>query len=198
MLSIKQNITNETTIKKSKFITYLFRVDNINEVKAYLGKLKKKHDGADHICFAYIIDNIKRFNDDGEPSKTAGMPILNVLESNNLNHVLCCVVRYFGGIKLGANGLLRAYSNCASTTILKSDIVDLIMGKKYKITFDYENTKTVNSLLKNTNIIKKEYENTISYIFEVSIEELEKIKNELEKNSTLIELNDCYIEKDRF
>ena len=87
--------------------------------------IKNKYKDATLHCYAYIIDNIKRFSDDNEPGGTAGMPILNVLENNDLNHILCIVVRYFGGIKLGANGLVRAYSGSCNEAIDCSSVVEL-------------------------------------------------------------------------
>lgn len=108
---------NLVEIKKSKFYGYLFEVKSQNDVLAILANLKKEHKKATHICYAYkIVDGqeIVKFNDDGEPSGTAGRPILNVIEKKKLCNVLVCVVRYFGGIKLGAGGLVRAYTKCTS------------------------------------------------------------------------------------
>ena len=113
MKSIKFNIENEFIIKKSKFITKLYFVTSEIEIKNILDENKTEYKDATHICYAYILNNVERFNDDSEPSGTAGMPILNVLKNNNLNNVLCIVIRYFGGIKLGAGGLIRAY--CSSS-----------------------------------------------------------------------------------
>ena len=102
MFAIK-NIENIIIINKSKFITNLFFVNNLDEVDYYLTSIKSKYSDATHHCYAYIINNSKRFSDDNEPSGTAGKPILDCLEKNNLNYVLCIVTRYFGGIKLGAS-----------------------------------------------------------------------------------------------
>lgn len=106
-------------IKKSKFIAYYYEVDTKNEVLEILEELKKEHKKARHIPYAYKIDNEIKKTDDKEPSGTSGMPILNIIEKNNLNHCLIAVVRNFGGIKLGAGGLIRAYSNTAKEVILK-------------------------------------------------------------------------------
>ena len=104
-------------IKKSKFIGYYYEVDSIDEVINILELLKKNNKKARHIPYAYKIDNQIKKSDDKEPSGTSGMPILNIIEKNNLNHVLIAVVRYFGGIKLGAGGLIRAYGNTAKEVI---------------------------------------------------------------------------------
>lgn len=196
MISIKDNVVNEIIIKKSKFITYLVRVDKEEDVKLFLDDLNIKYKDATHICYAYIIDNFKRFNDNGEPGGTAGMPILNVLENKNLNHVLCCVVRYFGGIKLGANGLVRAYSSCASSAVENSCITHLVKGKICSIAFNYDDTKSIDSLLKDTIVITKNYDSLVSYSFKISIDELDKKSDELNKLGKLNILDDCYIEKD--
>lgn len=104
-------------IKKSKFIGLYYKVHSVEEVNTLLTCLKKEHKKARHLPYAYKIDNQIKKSDDKEPSGTAGMPILNVIEKNNLNHVLIVVVRYFGGIKLGSGGLIRAYSKAARATI---------------------------------------------------------------------------------
>ncbi len=104
-------------IKKSKFIGYYYNIDKIDEIALILTNLKKEHKKARHFPYAYKLQaNIKK-SDDKEPSGTAGMPILNIIERNNLDNALIVVVRYFGGIKLGAGGLLRAYSNTAKEVI---------------------------------------------------------------------------------
>ncbi len=166
-----------TIINKSKFIANLISVDNIDEVNKYLDMIKSKYKDATHHCYGYIIDNIKRFNDDNEPSGTAGMPILDCLEKNNLNHVLCIVTRYFGGIKLGAGGLVRAYSNSVSNAINNTNKLELINGYEIKITFDYTNEKDINKLLVNYNIIDKIYGENITYIVQVDNNIIDKIKN---------------------
>lgn len=104
-------------IKKSKFIAYYYEVDNVDDVKEILEILKKEHKKARHIPYAYKIDGYIKKSDDKEPSGTSGMPILNIIEKNNLNHTLIAIVRYFGGIKLGAGGLIRAYSSTAKEVI---------------------------------------------------------------------------------
>ena len=106
-------------IKKSKFIAYYYEVTNIEEVTKILIELKKEHKKARHIPYAYKIDNEIKKSDDKEPSGTSGTPILNIIEKNNLNHTLIAIVRYFGGIKLGTGGLIRAYSTAAKKVILK-------------------------------------------------------------------------------
>lgn len=110
----------EIVEKKSKFLGYIFKIDSIEKINSILKDLKKEHKKATHICYAYILFNETmqvKAHDDGEPSGTAGKPIYNVLEKKNLKNVLLVVVRYFGGIKLGAGGLVRMYTKCASGVV---------------------------------------------------------------------------------
>ena len=106
-------------VKKSKFIGYLFEVQNKEEVDIILNKLKEEHKKAKHIPYAYKIGPIAKKTDDKEPSNTAGLPIYNLIIQNNLDNVLICVVRYFGGTKLGAGPLMRTYLNTAKETLKK-------------------------------------------------------------------------------
>ena len=166
MKSIENNIEQTYTINKSKFITKLYKIETEDEATNILDNLRREYKDATHVCYAYIVDNIKRMSDDGEPGGTAGIPILNVLENNNLNYILAVVIRYFGGIKLGAGGLVRAYSNSVSET-LKNNIIDYTLGKQIKITFDYNNVKEVDNLLKDEEIINKDFNEQIIYIVNV-------------------------------
>lgn len=112
--------TLEIDIKKSKFIGYYYEVSNIQEINDIIATIKKENKKARHFPYAYKIDNIVRKSDDKEPSGTASNPILNIIERKNLNNVLIIIVRYFGGIKLGAGGLIRAYSNTANEVTNKN------------------------------------------------------------------------------
>lgn len=111
--------TYEEIIKKSRFISYYYEVNNIDEVNKILNDLKVEHKKARHLPYAYKIDQVIKKSDDKEPGGTAGLPIYSVIERNNLNNVLIVIVRYFGGIKLGAGGLLRAYSSGANNVTKK-------------------------------------------------------------------------------
>lgn len=175
MKSVK-NTENMIIIKNSKFICLLFQVEQKNEIIELLNETRNKYHDATHCCYAYILDQDKKESDDGEPSGTAGIPILQVLEKNNLNHVLCIVVRYFGKIKLGAGGLVRAYTKSV-TEALKNNIISLTEGVSAQITFPYELLKTIDHLLKNIKIIEKNFDNTITYLIHISLEDLEILKN---------------------
>ena len=176
MKSIKKEITNEIIINKSRFITVLTNINDINNVKEKLENIKKEYKDATHYCYAYIINNHEKCSDNGEPSGTAGMPILNVLKQNNLTNILCVVIRYFGGIKLGAGGLIRAYSNSVSEALNKTTITNLVNGYNITIEFPYENIKQINYLLKNIDI-KKSYKTNIIYNFSIDENKLKEIEN---------------------
>lgn len=194
MYSIKEKVVTLTEINKSKFYGIIIPINNIEEIPNILNNIKNEYKDATHYCYAYILDNIKRFNDDGEPGGTAGMPILNVLENNNLNHLLAVVVRYFGGIKLGAGGLVRAYTNSITNTLDKCNIIELIEGQLIKIEFSYDNIKQIDYLLKDYEIIEKEYNNNIMYKINIPINS--NIKQLLTKYINTYEIiRNIYIEK---
>ena len=119
MRKIKDIIENTIIIDKSEFITTIYPVETLEEVNQLLQAARKKYYDATHNCYAYIIDNgnIQKCSDDGEPSKTAGYPMLDVLKKKDLTNILAITTRYFGGIKLGAGGLIRAYSSSVSTAL---------------------------------------------------------------------------------
>ncbi len=163
---VKEETVNTYIIEKSRFIAYIKHINNEEEYKTYLKEIKKKHYDATHVCSALMCDNIKRSNDDGEPSGTAGMPILNVLDKQKLNNTCALVVRYFGGIKLGAGGLIRAYSNATSLALEKATIVEDVKYPKYKLELSYELANKVdNYLSKNTLYIKKEYNENVTIYY---------------------------------
>lgn len=182
MRTIGLNTENIEIINKSKFITFLIKINDISEAKTLINNFKNVYKDATHVCYAYICDNNIKASDDGEPSKTAGIPILNILQKNNLNHVLCIVVRYFGGIKLGAGGLIRAYGNCTKNALNKTDIIELKKGYEVTIKFNYNEEKNINRLLFDVPISKK-YEDMITYKFKIS----EKGFKTLPKNIEIIE-----------
>ncbi|MGN1342268.1 MAG: IMPACT family protein [Bacilli bacterium] len=191
MLSIKNSNKYEETIKYSKFISLIFRVYNEEEVKKIINDIKKEYPSATHYCYAYIIENNIKSSDDGEPSKTAGIPILNQILGNNLNYTLIVVIRYFGGIKLGTGLLTRTYAKVAKEVITKDNIIELVKGYNIDITFNYDNTKDIDYILSNSKIISKIYNNDITYNALVTEETLNKLNN-----YKVIINNETYIEKE--
>lgn len=185
---IDKDISNEIIINKSRFITYLYKVKSIEEIINYLNKLKKEYKDATHICYAYILPNIEKYNDDSEPNGTAGLPILEVLKKNNLNYIVCFVIRYFGGIKLGSGGLIRAYSNSCSETLKKTNIVKLEKLYKIKLIIDYEDEKILKNILTKDNILEKKYDLKINLILLINQDLKNKLDN-LKLNYFVIEDN---------
>ena len=175
---IKSVLNSENTIiiKNSKFICLLYNVNSKDEILKHLENVKNIYPNATHYCYAYILDNERHESDDGEPAGTAGIPMFQVLEKNELNHVLCIVVRYFGKIKLGAGGLVRAYTKSAVECI-KNNIIELTDGFEINITFNYDNLKQVDYLLKDTNIITKYYDKEITYNLYIDKDLLNTLKN---------------------
>ena len=194
MYTIKTDITNEIIIKNSKFICVLHKIYNINDINNYLEQIKKEYKDATHYCYAYIINDNKKFNDDGEPSGTAGNPIMKVLEKNNLNYILCIVIRYFGGIKLGSGGLIRAYSKSVTECLKLTNLNKLIEGYNIDIIFNYSDIENINYLLKNSYILNKTYKDIIIYNVNINDEIFNKLKKY--KNIKLNIINKIEIEKD--
>ncbi len=176
MYTIDKPIKYELIVKNSRFITLLYKISN-DDINAIIDGVKKDYPDATHYCYAYIIDDKKKASDDGEPSGTAGIPILKVLENNNLTNILCLVIRYFGGIKLGANGLIRAYTKACANAIKETTLKELIDGYNVDISFQYERIKEVDYLLKNIQINSKNFDNLITYNIDIDQKLLNTIKN---------------------
>jgi len=189
MRSIKDNVENTIIIKKSKFITKLYKINNIEETTSILELLKKEHKDSTHICYGYILNGLEKCSDDGEPSGTAGIPILNILKKNNLTNILAVVIRYFGGIKLGAGGLVRAYLGSVNDTLKLCNVIELEEGYLIEFEFNYDQMKLVDYMLNNKTIISKEYNDNIIYRFYLNNEELTFIP-ELEKVATHLSIKD--------
>lgn len=154
-LTLKENGTAELIIKKSQFICTLARTETEAEAKAFIAEIKTKHRKATHNCFAYMIglnDEIQRESDNGEPSGTAGVPILEVLKNLELHNVCAVVTRYFGGIKLGAGGLIRAYSNVTSHAIETVGIVKKVVQTELALTVSYSAFGKLQNYLENKQI----------------------------------------------
>lgn len=190
MYIIRNNIDDEQIIKNSRFITRLVKITKKDEVEDILNNVKKEYPKATHYCYAYIVNDYKKASDDGEPGGTAGMPILNVLEKEDMTSVIAIVVRYFGGIKLGAGGLVRAYSSSVRDTLKKADKILLIEGVQIKITIPYDKQNELNYILKDSEIVDKTFTDKVTYIINCSKEMSEKLH---QYNPIIIK--ETYIEK---
>lgn len=166
--TISQDGQNQIEIKKSKFICHLFRIDNEEQAREYINQIKKEHYKANHNCSAYLLGEnfeIQRSSDDGEPSGTAGVPILEVLKKNELQNTLAIVTRYFGGIKLGAGGLIRAYSTSVSEALDKIGIVEGKLQQILAITISYPQLGKLQNYLENEQITIQE----INYLENITV-----------------------------
>lgn len=164
MNTIKQKTISELIIKNSKFITILYPIKEKEEVEILLQECKKDYPKATHYCYAYITLNHKKAWDDKEPTGTAGLPILNILEKEHMQNILAVVIRYFGGIKLGAGGLIRAYSKATKQTLVLATKIPLIKAFKCELQLPYEREKRLIPLLQTTEIITTTYLENITYI----------------------------------
>ena len=179
-VTIEANIQAEIVEKKSKFIANLIKVNNIEEAEEAIKQIRKKYYDARHNCIAYrIVDNnqiIEKSSDDGEPSGTAGAPMLNILQKNNLANVLIVVTRYFGGILLGTGGLVRAYSDSLLKAIEESNKIEKCEGIELLVTIDYNEFDNFKYYCKNNKIIivNVEYGQNIECL--IHIEEVKKDK----------------------
>ena len=193
-ITIEENCSAEITEKKSKFIANIYYVESVQEAEKIIKECKKKYFDARHNCVAYrIVENdtiVERSSDDGEPSGTAGKPILEVLKKNNLNYIVCFVIRYFGGIKLGSGGLIRAYSNSTSLCLAKTKITPLQKLLKIKLTITFQENKLISKLLNKQNILDITYNENITYILLIDNTLKEKLDN--------YNLNYLVLEKDIF
>ena len=195
MYTVQNNIEKILVINKSKFISKAFFINSTDETIKIINNLKNEYNDATHICYAYVIDNNIKYSDDAEPNNTAGMPIYNVIDKNNLNHVLIVVIRYFGGIKLGAGGLTRAYSNSASL-VINDNITEFLEGYLIQIKLDYNSIKDVEYILKDIEIISKSFDEDITISFIIPINNIEIFKEKLNSHVKSFNIiNKTYIRK---
>ncbi len=175
---------SEKIIEKSKFLTYSTHVESEEEARAFVAKIRSMHSLATHVCYAFIADklgNLQRFSDDGEPQGTAGVPILDVLKNKKLFETAVAVVRYFGGIKLGAGGLVRAYSSSAAENLAGADIRSLEMCSQIKITVDYTGIDSVQKYLAShpCSLLSSEYGEKVTFLAAVKKAQIDSFEKEL-------------------
>uniref|UniRef100_UPI00403FB9C7 YigZ family protein n=1 Tax=Candidatus Enterococcus willemsii TaxID=1857215 RepID=UPI00403FB9C7 len=200
-LTIKNDGQAEMEIKKSRFICSLKRINSEDEAKEFIQALKKEHWKANHNCSAFVLgekNEIQRSSDDGEPSGTAGVPMLEVLKKNELMDVVAVVTRYFGGTKLGAGGLIRAYAGAVSHALTEIGIVQAILQKEIYVTIDYPQLGKLQHYLEQQNYHTKETEFleqiTLCVMVEDSEAFLQAVTDLLNGQVTFKEGNFSYIE----
>ena len=184
ILTVFGNYESEKIIEKSKFLTYSTHVESEEEARAFVAKIRSMHSLATHVCYAFIADklgNLQRFSDDGEPQGTAGVPILDVLKNKKLFETAVAVVRYFGGIKLGAGGLVRAYSSSAAENLAGADIRSLEMCSQIKITVDYTGIDSVQKYLAShpCSLLSSEYGEKVTFLAAVKKAQIDSFEKEL-------------------
>ena len=187
---IKNPTTGLHKEKGSKFIAYSYPVYSEQEVKERLEEVKKIEHSARHHCYAYIINpdkSLQRANDDGEPSSTAGKPILGQIQSNDLTNILIIVVRYFGGIKLGVTGLIRSYKTAAADSISQAIFVTKTIKEQYKVSFKYPLMNDVMRLIKEhkLEIINTDFQIDCNLIFAVLKSKANNVVETFKKNHKL-------------
>lgn len=203
--TVKKEGSDQIVIQKSRFIGYVRRVETEEAAQAFIQEIKKKHHDATHNCSAYIIgehDQIQKANDDGEPNGTAGVPMLEVLKKQHLKDTAVVVTRYFGGIKLGAGGLIRAYGSTTSQAIKTTGVVERILTQGISITVDYPLLGMLENEIRNSEHIlhKINYLENVEFIVYVQTDQVksfhEWIVNLTSNQATIKELDVKYIEID--
>ncbi len=176
MFYIKEKSSHQIIVNKSIFIAVFYPLESKEDVQSYIEETKKVYPKANHYCSASIFGETGEHataNDDGEPSRTAGIPILEVLKHHNVTNILCVVVRFFGGIKLGSGGLVRAYTKATANLMKKMKFQEKLIVPSYIIEFDYPLINQMDQYLKDkANIIEKKFQTIVSY-------ELVLLKNDI-------------------
>ncbi|QGT99241.1 Hypothetical protein SYNTR_0648 [Candidatus Syntrophocurvum alkaliphilum] len=180
--TIAKEIVAEHEVKKSRFIAYICPVNTEEEVQKIIEQLKIKWPSARHYCYAYILrekPHIERYSDDGEPSGTAGMPILDILKYSELENVVAVVIRYFGGTLLGTGGLVKAYTESVKLAIEKAQIIKMSRSAKIKIVTDYSNYGVIENECKKWGVHIKDVQFTdkVSIYLYVLIQEVDDLAN---------------------
>lgn len=200
--TINENVSSEIIEKKSKFIANIYYIETVEMAEEKIKEVKKQYFDARHNCYAFSIYTkegiINRFSDDGEPSGTAGAPMLNVLNSKGLTNVLVIVTRYFGGILLGTGGLVRAYTGVTQEALNKITEVQKDLGLETKIEVSYSDFEKLKYYLKHNEIklLSSEYSENVVSIVEVTQEKLQQIRNN--KNELNFKILDIEILREKY
>lgn len=195
MNTIGKDVIVEQEITKSSFITYLKKVTSVEEAKSYIKEIKELHPNATHHVTSYLVGPTGEHghaNDDGEPSGTAGLPVLDVFKKNDVTNFVCIVVRYFGGIKLGAGGLVRAYSSSASLALKEAGIAPIINYSKITLIFSYGYMNIIENKLRQYEIIEKDFTTNVMLTIKIPTNEVDMLKQlliSLTNNQIIIQEN---------
>ena len=190
--TIKEDASGIFIEKKSKFIANIMLVESKQEAEQRIKEIKKQYSDARHNCYAYCVleegGKLTKSSDDGEPSGTAGGPMLNILQKNNLGNVLVVVTRYFGGILLGTGGLVRVYSDATLDAIEISEKVEKCIGIEGEVELDYNNLESFKYYCKKNNIYIKDYDYSEKIICKIQLEEGSKGRLEDDFNTKKVNL----------
>jgi Uncharacterized conserved protein len=187
--TIKDLSEGYITEKRSKFISYAIPVRTLDEVKDFIAQYRKQYYDARHVCWAYMLGSDRssfRANDDGEPSSTAGKPILGQINSNELTDILIIVIRYFGGIELGTSGLIVAYRTAAAEAIAAAEIEERTIDEDITVYFEYPFMNSIMRIVKDNapEIIAQDFQMTCSMTLRIRKGESERLKASLRKVDT--------------
>lgn len=180
MNTIAKDVIWTQEITKSTFTTYLKCVTSVEDAKKYIKEIKELHPNATHHVTSYLVGPSGEHghaNDDGEPSGTAGLPVLDVFKKNDITNFVCIVVRYFGGIKLGAGGLVRAYSSSASGALKEAGIAPIINYSELLLIFSYGYMNIIENKLKNYEVLSKEFTTNVSLTIKLPSTEVQELKD---------------------
>ncbi len=182
--TIEKEGTGKFTEKKSRFLSFAYHVTSAEDAKARLKALQNEYHDARHVCWAYVIGPERKewqANDNGEPSGTAGKPILNQIHSLDLTDVAVGVVRYFGGIKLGTPGLIAAYKEAAALALEASGVKECVRQQQYSFTFPYMAMNDVMKVVKSTgaDVIRQEFDNSCSMTLSIRMDDAENLYSRL-------------------
>ena len=182
--TIKGTSEGYYTEKRSKFLAFAHHVESIDDIKALLAQYRKKYFDARHVCYAYMLGAERqefRANDDGEPSSTAGKPILGQINSNELTDILIVVVRYYGGVNLGTSGLIVAYREAAADAIVHATIETRQVEERINYSFTYPQMNDVMRIVKDMNprIISQTFDNTCEIVLSIRKSEADQLRNRL-------------------
>lgn len=188
--TIKEKTEGSYSEKRSKFLAFAIPVSNVDEVKQLVTEYQKKYYDARHVCYAYMLGAERtefRANDNGEPSGTAGKPILGQINSNELTNILIIVVRYFGGIKLGTSGLIVAYRMAAAEAISAAEIIEKTVDEDVTFMFEYPLMNEVMKVVKDLEpeIVNQQFDMDCQMTLRIRKGEMQRLKERLEKIETL-------------
>ena len=181
-LSIYKYVSNELTIKKSHFICLIFPINNLKDINNNIQKSKRLFQNANHYCFAYSFQNKEKAYDDGEPHGTAGIPILNIIKKNKLNNILIVVIRYFGGIKLGATKLTMTYRKCVLQTIKKSILCKIIYCVDLSFSVTYQQLNKLKNIISESINYNIKYDQKVCIQLTCDLNKLNTVENKINNN----------------